>query len=382
MRGRVFVLFLIIYWGITESGSAQGFVKSAENNFEWRMIGRVLFDGGIFQSDSTKLGNGVVINDVRLGTVVRFLENWQGRIEVGYNDSKVSLKDIYVSYQQGNHLIKAGHYFELFGIENRVATTDYRMMTMSVTNMAFGDRRKLGLSYCYDNRPVTVSAGIFSDGDIDNGKGLDEGYTLTGKVVGRPVYDAEKLVHLGLSARFSAHDRAERKEWKYKAGIPTQVLNKDVNRFIGATVTEMINQWRGGADVILIYRGAYLQSECLVAHINRAGNRNYTGKGVYVQLGYLVFGNRQYRYLQSQGWVKNPDPRNLEILFRYNVTDLNDRSCEIMGGKEQDLSLGMNYYLNKYVALRLNYTYVQTDKYAVHGQEAFHFVQGRLQFSF
>lgn len=59
------------------------------------------------------------------------------------------------------HTLRAGHYFELFGIENRVATTTYRLMNMSVTNSTFGDRRKIGFSYMYDKLRWTV-AGEFS----------------------------------------------------------------------------------------------------------------------------------------------------------------------------------------------------------------------------
>ena len=54
---------------------AQAFVKSSTGDFEWKMTGRALFDGGIFFSDSSRLGNGMVISDVRLGTSVRFLKN-------------------------------------------------------------------------------------------------------------------------------------------------------------------------------------------------------------------------------------------------------------------------------------------------------------------
>lgn len=373
----VVVCLLLPLWGM-----AQGFVKSEKENFEWRVIGRAMFDGGVFFSDSTKLGNGVVINDLRLGAVVRFLKHWEGRVEIGFAESKVSLKDIYIAYDYNEHSIRAGHYFELFGIENRVATTTYRLMNMSVTNNAFGDRRKIGVSYMYDNTRWTAAGGLFSDSDVDNNKGLDEGYTIVGKVVGRPVFDENKLVHIGLSARFSEHDEAERQKLVYKAGAPTSVLKSDENQFLRTSVTDMINQWRWGADVIMLYKGAYLQSECLVAHVNRAGAPNYTGKGGYVQVGYLLLGDRKYSYNPSQGWVDNPAASNLELLFRYNITSMNDRHAEIMGGKEQDITLGVNYFLNKYVAVRLNYTYMVTDKYAVNGKESVNFVQGRLQFSF
>lgn len=380
-KRKVFLVFIFCYC-CTVLGYAQAFVQSADKEFEWRIIGRVLFDGGIFRSDSTALGNGVAVGDLRLGAVMQFLEHWQGRIEIGYADSKVSLKDVYIAWHKGEHTVKAGHYFEPFGIENRVATTAYRLMTMSGTNKAFGDRRKLGISYAYDRHRLTMTGGIFSDGDVDNTKSLDEGYTVAAKVVVRPVYEERKLLHIGLSARFSAHDTAESREFVYKGGAPTWVLNKDANQFIRARVTNMINQWRGGGDFIGLYNGFYIQGEYLFAHINRMGSSNYTGMGGYIQMGCLLWRDRQYTYNRAQGWVNNPAARNLELLFRYNITDMNDRKAAIMGGQEQDLTVGVNYFINTYVVVRLNYTHMFTDKYAVNGKESVDFVQGRLQFSF
>lgn len=159
-------------------------------------------------------------------------------------------------------------------------------------------------------------------------------------------------------------------------------MNKETNRFLRAEVTDIINQWRWEADVILLYGRYFLQSEWIAARVNRAARPDYTGKGGYVQAGCLLLGDRQYTYNRAQGWVNNPAPGNLELLLRYNVTDLNDGKAGIRGGRAQDVTLGANYFINKYVAVRLNCTRFFTDRYAVNGKETVDFVQGRLQFSF
>lgn len=362
---------------------SQSFVTSKDKDFEWRAMGRVLLDGGVFFSDSTDLGNAVTISDLRLGFAVRFLQNWSGRMELGYAASKVSIKDVFIEYTRGGvHSVKVGHYFEPFAIDIRIGTTDYRMLTMSATDKAFGDRRKLGASYIYDNHRVTASVGVFSDGDVDNVKSLNEGYSLTGKFVGRPVYDDEKLVHLGVSARFSEHDKEENRMVTYVAGAPTELLTKENNQFIKAEVSDMINQWRFSTDIIMYYKRWYLQSEFILAHVNRFGVPNYTGQGGYGQLGFLLLGNKQYRYNQGQGWVTNPDGGNMELLFRYNMTSLNDSKAGVFGGREQDVTVGVNYFFNKYIAARLNYTRVMVGDHAPGGKEDFDLVQARVQFSF
>lgn len=364
------------------AGHTQAFVKSATDDFDWRVTGRVLMDAGFFHSDSTRLGNGVVMGDVRLGALMHFLQDWTGKIEVGYAYNKVALKDTYIAYKKGDHSWKAGYYFEPFGTEIQVATTAYRLMNMSTTSTAFGDKRKLGATYTCNRKYFTVVGGIFGDTDLENSKNIDGGYTLTAQLIGRPVYDEEKVVHLGFSARFSEPDKEKKEKLIYKAGAPSYVLNKEKNTFLRAEVTHALNQWRMGADIILLYKSFYFQSEYLMAHVNRFGSRNYTGKGLYSQIGFLLGGDRKYKYSRANGWVSNPDPNNLELLLRYNITDLNDKKAGICGGQAQDVTLGVNYFFNKYVVAKLNYTYMFTDRYAVNGKENIDYIQARLQLRF
>ena len=47
------------------SASAQLTLKSEKGDFEARLIGRALFDGGVFFSDKTSLGNAVGMRTAR-----------------------------------------------------------------------------------------------------------------------------------------------------------------------------------------------------------------------------------------------------------------------------------------------------------------------------
>ena len=84
MRVLFSLLFLILFVHIT---SAQLVLKSEKGEFECRLIGRALFDGGVFFSDKTPLGNAVEVYDVRLGTTMRFLAHWYVKIEIGFANS-------------------------------------------------------------------------------------------------------------------------------------------------------------------------------------------------------------------------------------------------------------------------------------------------------
>ena len=376
------VIVVLICMLLPFAGRSQAFVKSSDGNFEWRLIGRVLMDAGFFRGDSTKLGNGVVLGDVRGGTTVRFLQHWSGKIEAGYAYNKLALKDTYIAYKKGDNVWTAGYYLETFGTELRVSTVAYRFMTMATTSTVLGDGRKLGVSYEYNRKFFTVVGGIFGNTSLENSKEGDAGYTLAAQVIGRPVYEEEKVIHIGLSAHFSDPDKETKDKMVYKGGAPSYVFNKEKNVLLRAEVNQAINEWKTGADIIVLYKRFYFQSECLVNHVNRYGGRNYTGKGVYSQIGCLLGGDKQYRYDRVNGWVANPNPKNIEIVFRYNYTDLDDGKAGIYGGRAQDITFGANYFFNDYVTAKLNYTSIFTNKRAVHGKENVNFLQARLQLRF
>lgn len=353
---------------------AQGFVVSKTNNFEWRLMGRVFFDGGVFFNDNAGLGNGFQINDLRLGTQILFLQDWNVKIELGYGDEKISLKDVYINYKAGEHNIRLGYYHEPFGVD-RIGSTNFKFIETSSADKTFGSSRKLGVSYIYNQTYFNFMGGVFSDGNINKANQLNQGYTLSGKFIGRPVAGDGRLLHLAVAPRFSSNSE----EIRFNGGVPTSLLSGEDNRFVSATIDRVINQWKMEAELIAIYRKWYVEGHYLIAHVNRAGVENYNGQGGYVQGGYMILGEKQ-NYNPVTGMVANAAPKSLEILCRYNRTNLNDAG--IMGGRLSDVSVAMNYFINKYIAARINYVHVMTSDNAPAGADDFDLVQARLQFAF
>ena len=77
--------------------------------------------------------------------------------------------------------------------------------------------------------------------------------------------------------------------------------------------------------------------------------------------------------------IVNPAPKSLEVLCRYNMIDLNDAG--IRGGRLTDISLGMNYFINKYVA-KINYTHMMVGNSSPKGGDDFNLIQAGCNFHF
>lgn len=374
MKKAFFILCLIFSSPFCMSLLGQGFVKSEQNNFEWRLIGRVFFDGGVFVNDKADLGNAFQVNDLRLGTLVHFLDYWNVKLELGYGDNKISFKDVYINYERGDHSFYLGYYYEPFGYD-RVGTSNYRFMESATAEKALGNKRKLGVSYAYNSDPFNIMGGVFSDGDVEVGKPLDGGYSLVAKLIGRPLLKDRQVLHIGIAPRFSNHgDKVS-----FTGGAPTPLLAKKDNSLVVADIDHMINQWKFEAEMIAIYHKWYLEGHYLMAHVNRVGVDNYNAQGGFAQLGYMLLGEK-HNYNAVTGMVVNPAPKSLEILCRYNAVNLND--AEIRGGRLSDITVGANYFINKFIAAKLNYTHVMVGHGAPVGADDFDLIQARVQFSF
>lgn len=346
---------------------------------EVRLIGRALFDGGLFFSDKTPLGNGVEVNDLRLGVVARMPEHWSAKLEIGFAKNKVSAKDIYLDYSRGRHLIRVGHAFETFGLEYGTGTADMKFHTHATAVRVFGDRRKLGVSYIYNGDPFSVSAGLFSDGDVENNSDEDEGFALAGRFLFRPRMTESQTLHLGASFRFSEHGKAEAGTLTFSAGAPSDLISA---RFLHAEVTQVVNQWRLGGEFLWVADRLLMQGEFVAALVNRSGPaENYTGLGGYMQMGYSLLGG-SYGYNSLAGMSRSPGMGSLELLLRYGYTDTNDKNAGVLGGKQNDLSVGAIYYISRYIAVKGSYSWVSVDRHARGGEEQFSMLQGRFQVNF
>lgn len=352
--------------------SAQSMVGGQNDNFSWRLSGRVFFDGGFIFNDSVT--SSFQVNDIRLGAQLHFMKNWDAKIELGYGDSKISLKDVFIDYATGNHGLRMGFHYEPFG-NARVGTANFRFLTNAIADKSLGNKRKLGVSYSYNQKWFNFMGGIFSNGDIEKSKPLDAGYAFATKFVGRPLMKDKRLLHIGVAPRFSNKEESV----EFSGGLPTDLLAKGDNTYVKANVDQVINQWKLDLELILLYDKWYFQGQYFLSHLNRFGTENYNATGAYAQAGYMIIGAK-HNYNPKTGMIVNPAPKSLEALVRYDILDLNDGI--VRGGRLSDITVGMNYFINKFVAAKINYTYMMLADSAPHGKDNLGIIQARLQFSF
>ena len=362
-------------------------IASEDGNFKFGFGGRVYMDAAGYFDDKTDLSSGSEVRDIRFLMKATLWKNWDAKINIGFADGGVSLKDVFLMYKiDKNSFVRAGHFLEPFGIEQTASSKATMFMHAASTVEAFRPGRNLGVSYATWGKKYFWEAGLFGS-DTNNKTEGDEGYGLTTRLAFAPVQTDGGLFHIGMSgiyrtanaAGFDVDGTEKAKSISYRSRAATHIERR---RFIDAKVGAAENQVKLGFEMIAASGPVSLQGEYIDAKVSRkSGNEDYHSKGWYAQFGWLLKGG-DYKYKMKSARLAKPGPGSVELLARYNETDLNDSDALIMGGKQKDFTLGCTWFVNHNVLIKLNYSNVDLDENALNGEENFNMIQTRLQFSF
>lgn len=227
---------------------------------------------------------------------------------------------------------------------------------------------------------ATWAAGVFKNTtnvyafDVNGGN-----YAAVGRLTWLPIYEDNglELVHLGITGRNSGLDNGKVRyrtrgperaglsgEWPLYANIPNITGNggqQDVNFELASVLGPLSLQAEYNLNFVqqaflpgqpsvgtLMYQGGYVE----LAYFLTGEHRDYDKKSAVFdrvvpgQNGYLVR-KKDGTYESGRGaW---------QAAIRYNYLDLNDKG--INGGVLNDLTLGLNWFLNPNTKVQWNYSY-------------------------
>jgi phosphate-selective porin OprO and OprP len=141
------------------------------------------------------------------------------------------------------------------------------------------------------------------------------------------------------------------------------------------------------------FQGEYVTASATALEETDGGERGLAEdasfSGYYVQGGYFLTGeSRGYKgtsfdrtkvksdFLDEGGWGA------WEVLARYSSLDLNDEDAGVLGGKMDDVTVGLSWYMSSYAKLMFNYvmaTLSDADGEEIGKESA---VAARMQFDF
>jgi phosphate-selective porin OprO and OprP len=344
---------------------------------------RVQVDGAMFFGKPLNpIGNGTSIRRARFAAKTEFGRNWYAEIDLDFSNSKLELKDAYLQYTFLNGIeIKTGNFKEGFSMESTTTSRYLTFMERPMVLSTFAPSRHIGLAASYWYKWLVGIGGIHfqSIGDEeerlfseDNNKdlGIDEGVSLTGRLVAIPFYNsAHSGLHLGIAAsRRTPKTDAELPETiRFSTRSLTSINRK---KYLDTDLISQVDySTLTGLELAGFHKNLRLQGEYVIAKVHRKNNLpTEEFDGFYAMGSWLIFGGN-YRYntydAEFTQVKRGRKWGDIEFALRYDYLNLNSNGDGmIQGGAGEGYTAGLNFYANNNVKIMLNYAWLNHDRYA------------------
>lgn len=378
-------------------------------------------DAGFFSQDSDSkqaygiIQNGADFRRARLSAKGSLTEttNYFFQMDFAFF-GRPTFTDVWVEQTQipGLGTVRIGQWKQPFSLE---VVSSFRYTTFverSSLFQAFTPFRHLGTGF-YNNSEdlsMTWAASMFTTGQDQYGGTLTNtgGFGTAERITYLPYWDecsnGADYLHLGFGHYFNAPPN---KTTIFRS-IPEMYIGVNGAGTIGTSGQAAPGAFNGtpffvntgnlgvnnfnvlGSEVLWVRGPLSVQSEAMVTLVNQAsgvaGTQNLAGgsmavlPGVYGQVGYFLTGEHR-PYDRKAGAIDRIIPKHnfgpwrddnvsgwgaWEVAGRYSYLSLNDEN--IHGGQMSDYTAGLNWYLNPFWKIQLNYIYSASNyRYAAGG---------------
>ncbi|MBQ3739216.1 MAG: hypothetical protein II862_09590 [Bacteroidales bacterium] len=368
--------------------------ESKDKDYKFWFDSRVQVDFGHYfgaQEWADPIGSGASIRRARFAVKTQITPDWYGEVDMELANGSFELKDAIVRYNGlENWQFSVGSQKPDFSLSRNTSSRYLEFMERPMVVSAFAPSRHLGVFAKYSNKYFFGSGSILfqeiegqetRDYVEDNNKsyGMDEGLSYIGKVVVRPVNEADYGIHIGgavmydqpktsdemgvyQGTRFSCRNATNISRKKY---IDTDdIKNTDHNLIATA---ELAGHYNG-----LRLEGAWMSDWTYMDPEKVVLDKPYHFQGWYVEGGCLLLGGKQSYDSDGAKFNRIRNGRSwgdIELALKYEFIDMNDyegRTTDqaIFGGSAELYGAALNFYFSKNVKIALNYQYVNNDRYA------------------
>lgn len=355
--------------------------KSEDGNFKLSVGGRIMNDWGWFDEDDdikSAIGDqvdGTEFRSVRFSMQGSIYKNIGYKLELDYAGGNANFADVFMELKEipllGN--FRVGHMKEPFSLE-KINSRKFIPFLERGLNNAFTPLRNTGFT-AYNHalkKRISWSAGTFLNtnafGDSQGDSSTEGSYSFSGRLTAVPWYEGngKKLVHTGISY---SYQNAFENKLRYSSRPEINLADKFVDT--GDIAAESANLFN--PELAIVYGPFSFQAEYTYADIERernAGNDLHFS-GFYAYGSYFLTGeNRNYKReegafgrvkpIKNFQWGSRKGKGAVELTARYSELDLSDEGIE--GGRLQDITAGINWYLNPNTRVTLNYVHASVDR--------------------
>ena len=279
-----------------------------------------------------------------------FNPNWSAKLTVRYNAGEFNLSDNYVVYSGWQTAIaKFGIFDPPFSLESMSSTSGLTFMERALPVFALSENKSGGLGALRRTSSSILSAGLFlfspRQDDVSQ-----SGQALVARYVHSPIdFWVGKAVHLGGSVSYRLNAQENQTEFKSRPEIATAD-----DFYVDTGVIDGTDKvLRVGLEASSVMGRLSWQAEALSVRVQRNDYDTVTFRGAYAHVSWFLTDDSR-NYDAGTGEFRPVTPNHplfhggkgaFEIAARISYVDLTDK--DIIGGKEANISLGFNWYLDQ-----------------------------------
>jgi phosphate-selective porin OprO/OprP len=373
-------------------------LESADKAFRLHLGGRMHVDGAgwaapanITQPTSVggvgPLEDGVAFRRARLRAVGTIYETLTFFTEYGFETGAPQFFDVFMEINRLPYLgtVRVGHFREPFSMDALTSGNFLTFLERSLIQDAFVPFRNTGIMVYNTalDEHATWAVGLFRTNSNAVGQdGGDGDYSLTGRATLNPWYTdpGAGALHLGVAGSFRDLTALNNPRGVESARFATRPeIRPNAPNFADTGLINADSEKLAGVEFGLGLGPLLVQGEYVAAVLDNAVFRvpagspprigSMTFHGGYLQASYFLTG--EFRpYLRNQGVFGHAVPHEnffcvegerevlaghgaWEIGVRYSHIDLNDDG--VVGGRLNDVTFGLNWYLNPNARVMWNY---------------------------
>ncbi|MBI1248739.1 porin [bacterium] len=353
-----------------------------------QLTGFFHLDGVYFNQNNNNMATVGDLQDgwdfrrARLAGKGKLAEDWTYIMEFDFASSQARFVDVWVTYNNAPILqnIRIGRWRQPYGMSELTSIRELPFLERS-SGFAVAPFRQTGIGFFGNNTPETLTwaASVFrypTDGFGDNA-GDNGGYAGAGRITALPYLtaDGEQLIHVGLDYYYA---NPSQNSVRFASQPEIQVVDVAPNPSISVppfvdTGNVPVNHVDSiNVELAAKYGRLVMQSEARWTTLNQTGGPSQTIENAYGQVRYSLTGE-SLKYNKSNavfGRVVpfyNFDPYcghwgAWELAARYSFADFNGTWLSANmppspgpGRQMNDVTLGLNWYLNGNTKFQFNY---------------------------
>ena len=363
--------------------------QKVEEKVEIKSVGRIHFDGGVLGANNyhNEFVSGIALADFRAGLLMRYGQ-WKSKIEMGYANQALSVKDVFIEYDFNKHtLLRGGYFLHQFGMQSVFGASAKISMEEPLSNSAFYNSRLLGVMLQHQKDKFFGTLSLFAENEAikqNTEKTGSQGMGMMSRLLYRLHREEGNIFHIGISGafetpRYNKEATLNHSSYILKTYFPTRIARVAAQE---ATINNATFLYKFSPE-LLVAKGRWgLEAQYYYLNANRkSGFEAFDASGAYAMVRTIIKG-KPYAYADANAVMATPKAGAMELVAGYNYTDLSNSKAGILGGRLNDYSLTFNYYINKYVIWRVRTSYTSVGYRRDRENTNLSLIETRLQIKF